>query len=198
MGKQEIDNKTIVESTRKRSGNHNSVAMSISEKDPEKAKLKADLFNKLYQLQSKRGIAKFNSTEEMQMLIESYFADCAEIGIRPTIRGLASALGTTYNTLNDWENGSRDGQLGSSCSVVVKKAKQFIAEYDELMAMEGLDNPILFMFRAKNYYGMSDKQEISVSNGNTALGDTLTPEEIRRSITHKQQEQLTDNDLDSI
>jgi hypothetical protein len=38
------------------------------------------------------------------------------------------------------------------------------------MALEGYDNPILFMFRAKNYYGMQDKQEITV-NGNKPLNE---------------------------
>jgi len=157
------------------------VTMSIKEDDPEKAKQKAELFNKLYLLQSKRGIAKFSNAEQMQDLITYYFEQCADIGLRPTIRGLASTLGTVYSTLNDWENGSRDVSLGSSCSSIIKKAKQFIAEYDELMALEGLDNPILFMFRSKNYYGMKDIQEISVSP-RSQLGATLSDEEIQQRI----------------
>jgi hypothetical protein len=36
------------------------------------------------------------------------------------------------------------------------------------MALEGYDNPILFMFRAKNYYNMQDKQEITFNP--TAVG----------------------------
>jgi len=158
------------------------VTMSIKEDDPEKAKQKADLFNKLYKLQSKRGIAKFSNAEEMQDLITDYFEQCAEIGLRPTIRGLASTLGTVYSTLNDWENGSRDATLGSSCSSIIKKAKQFIAEYDELMALEGLDNPILFMFRSKNYYGMKDIQEISV-NPKSQLGDRVDVAEIESKVS---------------
>jgi hypothetical protein len=94
---------------------------------------------------------------------------------------LAIALGTVYDTLNGWERGERDGQLGSSCSAIIKKAKQLIAEYDEIMALEGYDNPILFMFRAKNYYGMQDKQELTIAS-TSALGDQLSPEEIAKRV----------------
>lgn len=165
------------------SGKHKrpSVCMTIKDDDPERAKLKADIFNRLFELKQRRGIAKFNNTDEMELLIEDYFQDCAELGLRPTIRGLAGALGTSYNTLNDWENGSRDAQLGPSCSVIIKNAKQFIAEYDEVLALEGIDNPILFMFRSKNYYGMKDKTELEVAPKQQLIQE-MTPEEIARRI----------------
>lgn len=161
--------------------NPNPVIMSVKEDDPERAKVKADIFNRLWELQNRRGIAKFNDVEEMEIVIGNYFQDCAELKLRPTIRGLASALGTVWSTLNTWESGSRDAQLGSGCSLIIKKAKQFIAEYDEIMALEGVDNPVLYMFRSKNYYGMSDKQEITVTP-NTQLESTKTVDEMYKEI----------------
>lgn len=157
------------------------VTMRLDSKDPEKEKRRAELFNRLYKLKQRRGIAKFNNIDEMTLLIEDYFSDCAELGLRPTIRGLADALGTTYNTLLDWENGSRDGQLGASCSGIIKKAKSFVAEFDEILALEGIDNPILFMFRAKNYFNMRDKTEVEVAP-KQQLVQELTPQEIARRI----------------
>jgi hypothetical protein len=91
------------------------------------------------------------------------------------------ALGTVYDTLNGWERGERDAQLGQNCSAIIKKAKQIIAEYDEIMALEGLDNPILFMFRAKNYYGMQDKQEITIA-GNNQLAPSMNMEQIAEKV----------------
>lgn len=176
-----VEDKDNKPKAKNKKGNPHSVTMSVKESDPERAKLKAELFNKLWQLHSRRGIAKFKDTSEMSLLIENYFEDCAELGLRPTIRGLASALGTTYNTMNDWENGSRDAVLGSSCSVIIKNAKQFIAQYDELMAVEGIDNPILYMFRAKNYYGMQDKQDISITP-RAGIQPELTMDEIRKKL----------------
>lgn len=172
----EDDNKPV-----KRSRGNPAMLRDESKEDKEKTKRKMLILAKLNELESRRGFAKFSSVEEMQLLIESYFNDCVELEIRPTIRGLASALGTVYSTLNDWERGTRDAQLGSKCSALIKKSKQFIAEYDEMLAIEGIDNPILFMFRAKNYYGMKDTQDIQIASSDK-LHPTLTPEEIAKQI----------------
>lgn len=156
-------------------------ALSGKSKDKDKEEKKAELFQRLTALHMKQGVAKFNSAEEMQLLIEQYFVDCAEFKLRPTVRGLAIALGTVYDTLNGWERGERDAQLGSSASAIIKKAKQLIAEYDEIMAIEGYDNPILFMFRAKNYYNMQDKQEITFNPTNTAT-ETVPLDDIKKLL----------------
>lgn len=165
----------------KKNRDKSTYALSGKSKDPEKETKKAEIFGRLQELHRRQGIAKFNSIEEMEVLIEGYFNDCRELQLRPTIRGLAMALGTVYETLRGWENGERDAQLGSQCSAIIKKSKQIIAEYDEIMAMEGLDNPILFMFRAKNYYNMKDVQEITLAPG-SALGDQMTPEQILKNL----------------
>ena len=90
-------------------------------------------------------------------------------------------MGTTFQTLFDWENGSRDAALGSICSDTIKKAKGIIAQYDELMALEGLDNPVLYMFRSKNFFGLSDKQEITVTP-RQAIEATQAPDQIAAQI----------------
>ena len=181
-----VDAEVVEETVRKDgrgSGKHKrpSVCMNIKEDDPERAKVKADIFNRLMMLRDRRGIAKFNNADEMEIIIEDYFQDCAELCLRPTIRGLAAALGTTYTSLSEWENGSRDAQLGPRCSLIIKNAKTFIAEYDEVLALEGIDNPILFMFRSKNYYGMKDKTELEVAPKQQLIQE-LTPDEIARRI----------------
>ncbi len=168
----------------KRVNNKNgSPAMRVNDpnESDDKKKKKMDILARLTELDRRRGKAKFENVEQMQLVVENYFQDCMDLELRPTIRGLASALGTVFSTLNDWERGSRDAQLGSKCSAVIKKAKQFISEYDELLALENIDNPILFMFRAKNYYGMKDTQDIQITP-NTPLGDQLTPDEILKKV----------------
>jgi hypothetical protein len=163
----------------KRNRDKSTYALSGKSKDPDKEEKKAELFKRLTELHMKQGVAKFNSVDEMQVLIEQYFIDCTEFKLRPTVRGLAIALGTVYETLNGWERGERDAQLGSSCSAIIKKAKQLIAEYDEVMAVEGYDNPILFMFRAKNYYGMKDTQDIQITPNNRD-NDTIPFDDLKK------------------
>ena len=165
----------------KRSRGNPAMYQETTEESKERTRKKMLILSKLNELERRRGIPKFDDAEDMQMLIDNYFSDCVDLEIRPTIRGLASALGTTYNTLSGWENGERDGKLGNSCSLIIKKAKQFIAEFDEMLAMEGIDNAILFMFRAKNYYGMRDLQDIQLT-ANTQLQPTMSMQEIADKV----------------
>ena len=41
----------------------------------------------------------------------------------------------------------------------IKRAKEFLASYDANMVATGKLNPVPYIFRAKNYYGMRDQQE---------------------------------------
>lgn len=51
---------------------------------------------------------------------------------------------------------------GDGMSDIVKNAKDFIATVESELARDGQINSTVYIFRAKNYYGMSDKQEIEV------------------------------------
>jgi hypothetical protein len=61
---------------------------------------------------------------------------------------------------------------------MIKKAKDLIAAYDANLVAEGKLNPVTYIFRSKNYYGMKDQQE-HVITPNNPLGDAASPEEIR-------------------
>ena len=56
-------------------------------------------------------------------------------------------------------------------NVPLKKAKNLIASLDAELAQEGKIQPVVYMFRAKNFYGMQDKQEVVVTPNNP-LGDS--------------------------
>lgn len=112
----------------------------------------------------------FNSPNEMIVLIETFFERCVEFRLYPTKRGMAMSLGTDYRTLVDWENGSR----GTQYAQILKNAGESIAEFDDQAALDGHINPILFIFRSKNYHGMRDVQDIVVTPNNP-LGETQDP-----------------------
>ena len=76
--------------------------------------------------------------------------------MKPTIDGCAMALGISRDTLNNWEN----GESGSFKLDSAKKAKYLVKVFMEASTMEGKLNPIVWMFYGKNYFGMSDKQEV--------------------------------------
>lgn len=51
----------------------------------------------------------------------------------------------------------------------IKKAKDFIANYDALLANNNKINAAVYCFRSKNFYGMKDVQQVEVAA--TPAGD---------------------------
>lgn len=102
--------------------------------------------------------------------INEYFSYCADNATRPTVEGLALMLDVSRKTLWEWCDGSR-GVKPSNFSVdIVKKAKEQIASFDSSMVTDGKLNPVVYIFRAKNYYGMKDQQDVVVTP-NTPQGE---------------------------
>ena len=97
------------------------------------------------------------SEEEAEGRLEEYFNHCLEENIRPTVENMALCLGTTRKTLWEWEN---DMVVGPVSSDVIKKAKGVIAAFDANLVIAGRMNPVAYIFRAKNYYGMKDQQDL--------------------------------------
>ena len=77
-----------------------------------------------------------------------------------TVEKLALALGVTRETLHSWETGATQSTRRSD---LIKKAKDCIAAYDADMVSTGKMNPVPYIFRAKNYYGMKDQQDITIA-----------------------------------
>ena len=119
-----------------------------------------------------------SSDEECRERLEWFFDTCGETGQLPTIEKMIMALGATKSTVWNWENG-----MGCSAERmnIIKKAKEFIASFESAMVTEGKINPVVYIFRAKNYFGMKDQQDIVVKPDNP-LGDYQSPEELAKRI----------------
>ena len=100
-----------------------------------------------------------NDEEAIERLHE-YVDGCMARGLRPTVEGMALCFGTTRTSLWDWETGRKRGPVSSD---IIKKAKEMIAMFDADMLNQGKLNPVSYIFRAKNYYGMKDQQDIVVT-----------------------------------
>lgn len=81
--------------------------------------------------------------------------------------GLCLATHYERNSLFDIEA----GRFKTEFTNIVKTAKEIIKQYDAAMATNGMMPASVYSFRAKNFYGMKDVQEISV-----APKTDLTPE----------------------
>ena len=99
--------------------------------------------------------------DEFADRLNEFFNHCYEANDIPTVEKLALALGTTRQTLWDWETNERKGRLVSD---MIKRAKSIISAMDAELAMTGKIQPVVYIFRAKNYYGMRDQVDISASN----------------------------------
>ena len=117
---------------------------------------------------------KVQTDEECAERLDNFFATCAKNGERPTVEKVALVLGIHRDTLHEWES-------GRGCSAtrtdIIKKAKGILAAYDAGLAITGKMNPVPYIFRAKNYYGMKDEQEV-VLTPNNPLGNVDNPNEI--------------------
>ena len=122
-----------------------------------------------------------NSNDEVEERISDYFNYCIAQELRPTVEGLAMALGVDRRTLWDWETGRRRATVDSTTADIIKKAKDYIAFIMSDSVMDGKINPITWIFYAKNYFGMKDVQDITVTPNNQ-LQPTMSIEEITKRV----------------
>ena len=126
---------------------------------------------------------RVKSDEELAQRLDDYFTRCATSGQIPTVEEMCMCTGYTQCTCNDWISGRNKG-FSPNTSVIMKKAKEILKTFDAKLVISGKLNFLAYCFRAKNYYGMTDKQEV-VLTPNQPLGEQLSPEDL-------QQKYLTD------
>lgn len=140
---------------RGRGGKYN-FPSAVEPEDPEV--VRAVLGSVLYWRQ--RGIEdKPVTDDDVQARVDEFLSECWNTGQRMTVEKLALALGISRQTLSDWELGHTQSPRRSD---IIKNAKDCIASYDADMVTAGKMNPVPYIFRAKNYYGMKDQQDIII------------------------------------
>ena len=126
------------------------------------------------------GKTKVKSDKELVERLDYFFKHCAETGQIPTVEKMCLCLGYSRNTIFDWETGRKHG-FSPETSDVIKNAKQLIASFDSELLLSGKLNPVAYIFRAKNYYGMKDQQEHVVATTDP-LGAIASEDEIKKRI----------------
>ena len=106
---------------------------------------------------------RVQSADEMRERIQKLFDICFQTSNMPTYESLAVACGIPSSTFYDMKNAKFDGY--AQYSAVIKEAKEQIAMIESAMVRDGKIPPSLWQFRAKNYLGMRDVQQIeAISN----------------------------------
>lgn len=104
--------------------------------------------------------SRCTTSQELADRFEKLFTLCFENNFIPTVESLALCSGINRRDIWEIENGishKNDGMRD-----IIKNAKDFIANIEAELARDGEINSTVYIFRAKNYFGMTDKQEIEV------------------------------------
>lgn len=116
--------------------------------------------------------------EECLQRLSDFFAHYAESGGLPTVEKMCLWLGAPKSTVFDWQQGKK----GEKRAAIIKRAKNILAAIDADLAMRGLIRDAVYIFRAKNYYGMKDQQDVVVQAKNL-LGPDVDRAEIERRLS---------------
>ena len=117
---------------------------------------------------------KVKSDEEVAERLNDFFAHCSKTGELPTVEKLALCLGTYRDQLWEWEHG-RGLDATPERALMIKKAKGIIAALDAELAAKQKISPVVYIFRAKNFYGMRDQVDnyIVTNNNQEVSAETL-------------------------
>lgn len=123
---------------------------------------------------------KVHSDEELIERLDEYFKYCSTNSIIPTVEEMCLYTGYSIKTIWDWENGNRGG-FSSATAEIIKKAKDFLKTFDAKLVISGQLNFLAYCFRAKNYYGMADRQEVVLTPNNNPL-DGIDQDALQKRI----------------
>lgn len=118
-----------------------------------------------------RGLQRPQTDEEVEERVKYFFRWCVDNDVRPGVELLALSLGTTRQTLWNWQKeGGRKGEI-------ITLAKQVLAALIENWGQTGKINPAALCFIMKNNFGYSDNVQVEVTQPDNKQGQTI--EEIR-------------------
>ena len=109
--------------------------------------------------------------------IREYFEIVIANDLKPSVSGLANALGMDRRALYKWVSGAR--RAGQPQVVVAQKAYAVLNQLWEDYMMNGKINPVSGIFLGKNNFGYADRQEIDVSGKPDAVREGKTDDELK-------------------
>ena len=128
--------------------------LDIDESD-DKAKNRARVMTDLMKWYT---LPKAEDDDEIERRIELFFEVCAMNGEYPTVEKLNLAIGYGSSTIRDWMSGMI--LVSDRRREIIKKAYDMIHATEAELASTFQIQPVVYMFRSKNHFGMSDKQEV--------------------------------------
>lgn len=101
--------------------------------------------------------------EELCERLNWFFKVCYDHHIYVTFEKMCLAIGYDTSWITETIEGKRRG-FSPHTVEILKKARTIMASADAELAAKGKSQPVVYFFRAKNFYDMQDKKEIHVTN----------------------------------
>ena len=117
--------------------------------------------------------------------IKAFFDYCSKAGLRPTVTGLAAALGVRRETVWKWEHsGGERGEL-------ISKAKGIMEMHLEEWLHTSKTNSTGAIFALKNHFGWKDSLELTTPQKDS-LADLPSTEEIIKRLPQTTKDESTE------
>lgn len=162
----------VVNPDEKRGGKRSNTSLSSNISDDMNAQLLEHVF-KYWNLPTAK------TDDEIAQRVEFYFNDCYRHKLKPTLEGVALAIGITTETLRSWSE--KESKSEFDRFTIAKRIRQVLADFDASLLINGKMNPVAYIFRSKNLYGMKDQTETIVKK-DSELGEKKTPDELLEII----------------
>ena len=160
-----------------RGGKYNfpNARMKLLEQDDEKRAFVAKAVENNLVFFNKGILGRVKSDEQLCERLNWFFSVCAETQQIPNVEKMCNAIGYHRNYVLEIEAGHVPG-FSPATKDIIRQAKQILASIDAELAQEGKTQPVVYMFRAKNFYGMKDQQDVVVTPNTVHQSDPATIE----------------------
>ena len=112
------------------------------------------------------GVGKVTSDEEMIDRLDRFFNQCSKMGQIPTIEKACVTLGMTTAELRKIKDGQTQG-FSLKTKEIINELYSMCGAIANDMALSNSVNPIIYIFLAKNHFGLTDKQEYVITPNNS-------------------------------
>lgn len=129
-------------------------------------------------IRSIQAIAKpnVNDVKGVERACKDYFTLCEENRMRPSVSGLALALGVNRSILLKWLN----GEITIQTADVIMEYFSLIEIFDETALKDNKTNPVAGLFNMKNNFGYKDEVEHHIIEDKKPTNKELEEKYIQR------------------
>lgn len=124
------------------------------------------------------GRKRVKTSEEIIERIQEFFDTVTETGEIPTIEKFCLALGICRRTFDNWRNGEH---CDKDRQEEIQRVWQALAAVDAELVVNGKLVPVVYIFRAKNFWDMKDQNE-TIITPNNPIGADVPESELRKRI----------------